>query len=276
MKQKGSIRQWIAKHPLLYLGIVVVLIVVLSALVPVDATLFSQTMITCLWAGIVIIALFVVSPKRLQKPSASAIVWMAKKSWYVIAVAFLVGLNSFLGGVPIDLFQSVLMRLLLFLLLCIGTGLLEEGLFRGIMLDAFIENLGTRRRDLYVAAFTSSLIFGLLHVTGDVDAVISDSYALILAILKTIQAAIFGFFMAALYMRKKNLWLQALVHALYNTLIMAHQVVFFDNLPTSYVAGNVSDVIFLGFMIVLFIPLLVSGIKLINEIKSPYQTAYSE
>ncbi|WP_270299814.1 type II CAAX prenyl endopeptidase Rce1 family protein, partial [Eggerthella sinensis] len=66
------------------------------------------------------------------------------------------------------------------------------------------------------AAAVSSVLFGALHVSLGDSASAVGAVAVAQTILKPVQAALFGFFMAALYVAARNLWQLAAVHAAFN------------------------------------------------------------
>lgn len=81
------------------------------------------------------------------------------------------------------------------------TGILEELLFRGMMLSHFIKK-GYAREGLFITSF----IFGMMHFSF-------DSSPIIPAIL-TLVGILFG----SIYLQSKNIWVSMAVHASYNSL----------------------------------------------------------
>lgn len=105
------------------------------------------------------------------------------------------------------------------LILCLLIGGFEEMLTRGIFLSALQSRLGKSSRGLFVAAYGSAILFGMLHVISPLAAVIMGKLPLtgsILAqmILKTIQTGMLGVLLAAITIRTHSIWGAVIIHAL--------------------------------------------------------------
>lgn len=55
-------------------------------------------------------------------------------------------------------------KVILFVLNCIGVGVFEEGLFRGIVLNNMLRKWGSTKKGIYRAAIVSSVFFGISHI----------------------------------------------------------------------------------------------------------------
>ena len=114
--------------------------------------------------------------------------------------------------------------------------------------------------DLQIALF-SALIFGLMHAfgTGDPQSAeaLSANTQLVVAlcavqgILKMIQAGLFGFCMAVIFMRTGNIWLPAITHAAFDLLYLGPQLLCNGQLPSTYLTGNLADIAVILLTIVL-------------------------
>lgn len=137
-------------------------------------------------------------------------------------------------------------------LLCLFTGVFEEGVFRVLALDALAPAWGRGRHGLLAAAVASSVLFGLLHVSA-ADAALADSaIAWAQVILKPLQAGLFGFFMAALYVHTRSLWVAAGVHGMFNLLYLGPALMA-GGMPSTYATGNPADLALLVATTFLFI-----------------------
>lgn len=162
------------------------------------------------------------------------------------------------SGAPADVLGAA-WTLALVVLLCLVTGVFEEGVFRVLALDALSAACGDGPRGKVRAAFASAALFGLLHVSiGDVSSV-SDAASGAQAFLKPVQAGLFGLFMAALYDRTRSLWPLVGIHAAFNLLSVGPALLAGDVRQT-YVTGSLPDLALLATTTVLLIPVAVAAV----------------
>lgn len=103
--------------------------------------------------------------------------------------------------------------------LCAFVGVFEEVLFRGVLLGGLLSRFGGTRNGVVVAALVSSVVFGAVHVVSSAGA--TDALTLAQMLLKTVQAGSIGLISAAVYVRTRNIWGVAALHALADFLLMA-------------------------------------------------------
>ena len=96
-----------------------------------------------------------------------------------------------------------------YLILCILTGIQEEGMLCGILLPLFMRASQNRSR----AQWQSALLFGLAHLLG--------MYSFSFALLKIGQAMLFGYCMTELVLRTERLWAPMSVHAAFDAVYFA-------------------------------------------------------
>lgn len=159
--------------------------------------------------------------------------------------------------------------------LCLLTGVFEEGVFRVLALDALApafcadgrwDRSGERgsasermpesapyRRGLFGAAVASSVLFGMLHVSAVDAAAVGSAVAWAQFALKPVQAALFGFFMAALYVRTGSLWMVAGAHGLFN-LLYTGPALLVGGVSSTYVTGSPAELALLAATTLLLIP----------------------
>lgn len=119
---------------------------------------------------------------------------------------------------PVFAFNEVYTFLQIILFVLIGNlinTLMEEGIFRGLMIQTFI-----KRMPFFAANLLQASIFGLWHIpwtikdylTGKIEfgAMISNS------VLYTILSGIMGLVMGYMYYRTKNLWTSIIWHFIWN------------------------------------------------------------
>lgn len=109
-------------------------------------------------------------------------------------------------------------------ILCIGVGLFEETLLRGIVLNGFIKLLPKNRIGLYAAVVISSTFFGVGHIVG-VSIGSSDdvSQVIIWMISKVIYTGIGGVIYATIYLKTRNIWICAILHAIYDFILFSEE-----------------------------------------------------
>lgn len=96
-------------------------------------------------------------------------------------------------------------RLGYYLLLALGVGLLEELLFRGILVRAWM------RKGERFAVVVSSVLFGVVHLSQ-----LMGGQTGVLTILQIVFAAVWGFAMANLVVASRSVWFAVAFHALYD------------------------------------------------------------
>ena len=141
-------------------------------------------------------------------------------------------------------------NLLLLLGICLLTGLYEESFMRVLGIEAFERALDTKR-----AILASAALFALLHVGApDVSA---GQLVLLQTALKFGQALLFGVILGALYVRTRRLWPCAFIHAGFDVLYLAPNVLLTGMMPETYASGAVGDTVLLAVSV-----LMLSGIVL--------------
>lgn len=112
----------------------------------------------------------------------------------------------------------------------IFTGLFEEFIFRGIILNTLLKKFG-----IISAIFISSSLFGLTHLINlfDNPNLINDTMA------QVFYATFIGIFFGALYLRTKNIWLVAFYHTMYNS--ASDIPVIFFKIPKQAADSSLTD-----------------------------------
>ena len=88
-------------------------------------------------------------------------------------------------------------------------GFNEELVFRGIILNLFLDKFGNSKKGIVTATVLSSVIFGAVHLTN-----IFSGVSVASALVQAIQAAVLGGLLAAIYLRSGNIWIVIVAHAL--------------------------------------------------------------
>ena len=102
-----------------------------------------------------------------------------------------------------------------FFLICgvasLSIGLLEEYVWRGILLNMFLAAWGKKKNGIYCAVVVSSLGFGLCHYR---NLLVGQNFAD--TTKQVLYAICFGMFLAALFIQTNHLFIPVLVHGLCN------------------------------------------------------------
>ena len=177
-----------------------------------------------------------------------------------------------LGIEPLALADDWPTRLLVLALVCIGVGLTEESILRGLCLNGLLARMGRSRAGVYGAVIISSLIFGAVHLDPLID--FGDPLLVAQDVMKGLQSGMCGFLFAAIMVKTRNLWAVASIHAANDFFLL-----FIANgltaapVSTEYVqAGDTGAVILALYTVlcVLYLPFLFIGKRLIDQ-ASPWR-----
>lgn len=204
-------------------------------------------------AVVALVAVGAAHPGVLSAPARGAC--RGWRAWigYVLLVGLAAGVATFFalpGGVAL---AAGPVRVVQVVALCLLTGLFEEGVFRVLAMDALVPAFGGGRRGVLRAAVASAVLFGLLHVSVEEVAFATDAVVGMQAVLKPVEAGLFGFFMAAAYLSTRNLWVLAAVHAAFN-LASTGPLLLAGDVQQTYVTGNPFDLALLAATTALLVP----------------------
>lgn len=226
-----------------------------------------------------VIGIVVVGGKSLLVASSASLIQALKKGWWLIASSFgllLFGLVSVVISEGLQVADGWPFRLLTTLVLCGAIGIFEEGMYRGLLLGGLLDVCGRTRRGLFGAAIVSSVLFGMAHIEWWVLG--PDMLLIAQAVLKIVQTGALAFFLAALVIRTGTIWGGALLHALDDFLLMFISIVLSgESLEVGYVStgpDGLEIVVLYLVMIVLYIPLVVSGVRMLKEAPIPDRGAF--
>ncbi|MDR1016024.1 MAG: CPBP family intramembrane metalloprotease [Coriobacteriales bacterium] len=166
------------------------------------------------------------------------------------------------------------LRLLAVVLLCLVVGLFEESLFRGLFLSALLARLGASRRGIVISVLVSAAVFGFAHVLPDLwTGQLATVLALLQALGKVVTTGMIGFMFGALYLKTRNIWGTALVHALNDFFGLWFFALFgSSSLDLQYVqAGGNAAVMLVGYLVMalIYLPLVFMGWHLIRDLRLP-------
>lgn len=153
--------------------------------------------------------------------------------------------------------------LLLMIISCLGVGIFEEVVIRGLALGLLLKAWGKSKKGIYFAVLFSSLIFGLGHIQN----FLSGKAGLVTTLCQIGYATFIGVMLAAILIRCDfNLWWCAILHALFDIASAIGDVASYGVVSKSSTIQTVNYVDELLNMS-LFIPLLIFGLIFLIKVK---------
>ncbi|MDR3598751.1 MAG: type II CAAX endopeptidase family protein [Clostridium sp.] len=107
-----------------------------------------------------------------------------------------------------DLQLLPLPQIIIFIVTMIAIGVGEEFIFRGIILNLFIDKFDKTKKGIYISIALSSIIFGAAHVTNAFSGISIKS-----ALIQAGLVSMLGALLAAIYLRSRNIWVVVIIHA---------------------------------------------------------------
>ena len=111
------------------------------------------------------------------------------------------------------------------MILMTSVGLFEELMCRAVLCDAFIYQFRSFKGVFVLTGIAVSFIFGFLHVAGSP---VNNPLMLAQAVLKTVSTGILGFSLLMIYWKTRDAVGCAVVHALYDFLLIGPAALFGD------------------------------------------------
>ena len=198
---------------------------------------------------------------------------MLRRSWWAMLVPLCLGSLSLWGtlGGGERLLPYWPVQVLLTLALCASIGILEEALFRGLVVGGMLARRGGRRSGVVRAVLVGSVVFGLAHLTFPEN---DDPLTKAQMVLKFLQAGSLGFYFACLAVRTESPWPSAFVHGFWDFALTLSSTLFVPNLVTEYVTTESAEVAqatcaYYVLVIALQLPLVIGGIRMLREAQLP-------
>ncbi|MCL2475041.1 MAG: CPBP family glutamic-type intramembrane protease [Chloroflexi bacterium] len=270
------IRNFFHKLPilssLLLVFIAVGLLILYQKILINDNTSYSSGVIILAYAAPIV---FVVAMAFILKLQGS----IALKKHGFLKGIFLFGLPligfsivSFLATLTIteghENVSPTLMMLIFFTSHMLLIGVLEEFLFRGIILNNMLRRWGENKKGIIMAVIWSSLLFGCAHLAN----LINNPDILIGTISQLIYTFCIGVFLAAIYIRFKNIWPAVILHAFFNWMALIWTLSYPTIIATEGVDIEIG--ILLG-RILLMAPFAIIGFVYLIKVWQPKNTGTS-
>ena len=111
---------------------------------------------------------------------------------------------------PLVSFASAVPTLIGFLFATLGTGILEELVFRGFFFNAFVDRLGNSKKGVFASMMLSSSVFGVIHLLN----LIGNPELIVSTIAQVIYATMVGCFFCMIYYCTGNIWSCIILHGI--------------------------------------------------------------
>ncbi len=249
---------------------IVGLTVVYATGVDENLTLYTLSSVACL---LMVVGLKGTSMLRFDLKSIGRVF---RDGWWAIVVGIgLVGFeliaSSIDGSLTIES-DGMLGRLGYIFVFCILVGIFEELAFRGLCFEGFLAAFGRTKKGIMACVLASSVLFGLAHVSfTEID--LAVPLTLVQFVLKILQTGVYAVFLAAMMLRERNFWGCALLHGFDDFLLLIPSFVLMgEEFEAEYVTTGedaIAYCLLYAVMIVLYIPLVIKGIKVIREAPAP-------
>ncbi len=154
---------------------------------------------------------------------------------------------------------------LLFLMIisCLGVGIFEEVVIRGLALGLLLKAWGKSKKGIYFAVLFSSIIFGLGHIQN----YLSGKAGLVTTLCQVGYATFIGVMLAAILIRCDfSLWLCGILHALFDIASGIGDVASYGAVRKPLTIQTVNYIDELVNMS-LFLPLLIFGLIFLIKVK---------
>lgn len=182
-----------------------------------------------------------------------------------LAQGLMDGTSQLPEGWPVTVIQC--------LALCLTVGVLEEFLFRGLLLGGLLARWGSDRRGVVASVAVSAAVFGLSHVAGDILTGPYTVSTVTQMVLKTLQTMVFGLLAGAAVVRSRNVWGAALMHAAADALPLTIDTLSGVSQESSYISADDSALPYIllayGIILALYIPAVVRSVQLLRGASAP-------
>lgn len=179
--------------------------------------------------------------------------------WLFLTVGLYNFVSSYLSFDKSSISYPSVQKIIFFTLIMLLVGIFEEFLYRGLILNSMITRFGYNKAGIVKSIILSSLIFGLGHLANLVmfpDLVIRTASQIICASLN-------GILFASIYVRCKNIWAVAILHAVYDWLVKVSEIYH----PVTITSAPVDISALSGIINVIFaIPFALVGFFLLRKV----------
>lgn len=278
-----KIREFFKKYPILFavLGLVTIVTAVTFVprlIVPYIPGALELGIRETVAAVIVLLVYFIAAGKRDFKVSFKGLGYGFRITLYLFIIygVFVVGgiIKLVFDLKSASNVSDVMLSLLNILLTCFFVGIVEEFSFRAMVFGGLASAFGRTKKGVLWAAIVSGFLFGFIHVSTQVfTGQISSATEVMQVIGKTLQAGVFGFAIALIYFRTRNIWVVAVLHSLNDFVLFISDVSGSSAVP-SYVKSAQNSVAFFSifayvFFALVLVPMVIRTVKELNAEEEP-------
>jgi hypothetical protein len=170
------------------------------------------------------------------------------------------------------------MTALLMVVGCIGIGLMEEFLFRGVIFNGLLAVMGKTHRGLMGAIAIVSVLFGLAHLDFTQDLV--DPIMWCQAIFKIVQTGMYSVILCTIVLRTRRLGGVSLLHCLSDLALMLPAVALFgESLETEYVTSGedgIAGIALYAVVCAMYLPFVVRSLRALKRDQDAYRGVFFE
>lgn len=189
------------------------------------------------------------------KPKEWKDLWIV---WPMVLFAIFNGSNVFFGDMAID--YSNPLRIVLFILVYLSTGLLEETLCRGVILSVMIKKWGSTKKGYYGALLLSSTLFGFSHIIH----YFMHHTSFLATMTQVVYAIFIGVFFGACVLRNKSIYPAIILHGIVDITGGFKEIAVNGGIDKTYHTMSVSNAVAL---ILITLPFLLYGLFIVRKIK---------
>lgn len=281
------IRTWLRKSPVLT-SIIALIITYGFYIAPFwdDSDLFQLMIRELIVGSVMLILIALITGVKEIKFSLKGFGFAFKRTWIFLLLSVLLSSFSlvllFTGRSTFT--DHILLKFIELIILALFIGFYEEGLFRGLFLNAFLSKWGHSHKGIFNAALLSSILFGALHIYPSIiHGEITDLISFGTALGKTLQAGMLAFVLAAVYLKTRNFWDIAIIHGLNDFIVfISTELTVIPNSESShgnYTSGGSMGLIMIGFYIVMILITLfptIKAAKILKELPLPQEGFFEE
>lgn len=222
-----------------------------------------------------VVALFALGGESHLRLDGKAIAESWRFMWWIVAISavlmvwdlydYIAAGEQIVAGWP--------MRCLSSLVLCLGIGASEEGMFRGALFGGLLARMGGSRKGLWWAVAISSLAFGCAHV-GLEDLDPANYLTFVQAGFKILQTGMYAVMLCAVVLKTKSLVGAMTVHAIDDWLLFVVSTGLYGEVfETVYVTPDrdeaIATIIFYAIICTLYLPTFIKSIITLRDIELP-------
>lgn len=179
------------------------------------STNFGYLILECIVLIAAILMVYITGQTHTLKPSFKSF-WTSIWSGMVFIVLAVVGCIVFIDeGTNIGAVYKSPFEIIAFIVFVIVVGLAEELVYRGIIADSISERFGNSKTGIILSVLLSGCIFGAMHILN-----VFYGQSLEESIIQMIATAMLGILLSAIYIRHKNIYGVAFLHATLNFMTM--------------------------------------------------------